>query len=142
MGFSTKECAWKHVTVKILGRTLVGIRGYSFEKNIDKEYLRASGDEPIDIQTGDKSYPMSITLLKYEVDMLNDAALAAGYEDILEVPHEAVTLTCQFKKRITDTARTITASGIAFTSLKAAMETNGKFTPVDLPALSMKTTIR
>lgn len=142
MGFNTRECAWHQTTVKMLGKTFVGLRGFEFEKNIDKEYLRASGNEPIDIQTGDKSYPGTLKLLKYEVDQLNDAAVAAGYEDILEVPHELIVITCVHKKNKTDKARTITAAGVAFTSLKYALDSGGKSTEVPLPFLSMKTSLR
>lgn len=142
MGFSTKECAWAQTSIKILGATIVGIRGFEFKKSIEKEYLYAAGDNPIDIQGGNRSFPGNLKLLKYEVDKLNDAALAAGYEDILEVPHEAVVITCVFKKNATDSARTITASGIAFTELTNALEQNAKFTEITLPFLSMKTIMR
>lgn len=139
MGFSTRECAYHQTSIKILTRTIVGLRGFEFGKTIEKEYLRGAGNEPIDIQTGDKSYPGNLKLLKYEVDMLNDAARTAGYEDILEVPHEAVVITCVYKKNATDKARTITATGVAFTDMKSAMDQGAKMTEVTLPFLAMKT---
>lgn len=142
MSFSTKECAWSHTSLKILGATIVGLRGFDFEKNFEKEYLYAAGNEPIDIQPGNKSYPGHLKLLKYEVDKMNDAALLAGYEDITEVPHEAIVITCSYKKVATDAARTITAMGVAFTNLKEALEQNGKMTEITLPFLSMKTILR
>lgn len=142
MGFSTDECAWKKVTIKLLGRTFVGIRGFEFEKNFDKEYLYGAGDEPIDINSGNKSYPGSYKLLKYEVDLLNDAAQAAGYEDITEVPHELISGTCTFKKTATSKTRTITSAGISFTSLKAAMEQAAKMTEVPLPFIAMKNSFK
>jgi len=142
MGFSTKECAWEQTSVKVLNRTLVGIQGFEFNKTVDKQYLKGAGSDPIDIQSGDKEYPGSIDLLKYEVDMLNDAAVQAGYADILEVPHEAILITCTFKKLATDAPRRITAAGVAFTSLKAAMKANDKSTVVNLPFISMKINFR
>lgn len=141
MGFSTKECEWSKTTIKVLGRTLVGIRGFEFEKNIETEYLYGAGDDPIDIQRGNKGYPGSLNMLKYEVDMMNDAARAAGYEDITEVPHDAVVITCQYKKKLADPARTITSAGVAFTSLKYALQQNAKMSEVPMPFLSMKTTV-
>lgn len=142
MGFSTKECAWSQTSLKVLGRTVVGIRGFEFNKSIEKEYLYGAGDEPLDIQSGNKGYPGNLKLLKYEVDAFNDAAVAAGYADITEVPHEAVVITCQYKKSLTDVARTITATGIAFTEIKNSMEQNGKMSEITLPFLSMKTVIK
>jgi hypothetical protein len=73
---------------------------------------------------------------------LNDAAIAAGYEDITEVPHEAVVISCVYKKNAADQARTITAMGVAFTNLTLAMQQAAKMTEVNLPLLAMKTTIR
>jgi hypothetical protein len=142
MGFSTKECAWSQTNLKILGRTAVGIAGFDFEKDVETEYLYGAGDEPIDIQRGNKGYPGSVDLLKYELDMLNDAALAAGYEDITEVPHEAIVITCIFKKLATDTPRTITAAACAFSNIKLAMQQNDKSMKVTLPFKSMKTSIK
>ena len=70
MGFSTTECAWSQTSIKMLGRTIIGIRGFEFEKTIDDEYIYGAGDEPLDITSGNKSYPGSIKLLKYELDLL------------------------------------------------------------------------
>lgn len=142
MGFSTKECAYAHITLQMLGRTFVGLRGFSFEKNIDKEYLHGAGNEPIDIQVGNKTYPVTLKLLKYEVDALNDAALNAGFDDILEVPHDAITITCSFKKNATDKIRTIVAAGVAFSNIKFGQDQGAKFTEVDMPALAMKVTMK
>lgn len=137
MGFSTKECAWAQTEMKILGRTIVGIRGFEFEAAKEKEYLRGAGSKPIDIQDGDESFPGTLKLLKYEVDMLNEAAIAAGYRSLLDVPHEAVTITCVYKKNIAEGSKTISAFGIAFTSLKYTIDAGGKFTEVPLPFLAM-----
>lgn len=139
---NTKECAWHQTSMKVLGATIVGIRGFEISKLVEKEYLHAAGNEPIDIQTGNKTYPGSLTLLKYEVDKMNDAALAAGYADITEVPHEAIVITCVYRKAITDTPRTLTATGIAFTGLAFAMQQNAKMTDVPLPFIAMRTVVR
>lgn len=142
MSFSTNECAYKSVRVKMLNRTFVGLQAWEFGKKIDKEYLYGAGDEPIDIQEGNKSYPGSLTLLKYEVDMLNDAAMAAGYLDITEVPHTAITIETEFKKTPTAPMRRIQVLGVAFTDLTMAQQQGAKSTPVQLPYLSMKTILR
>jgi hypothetical protein len=142
MAFSTSECAWKHVSIKILGKTIVGIESFEFEKNTETEYLYGAGDEPIDIQDGNKAYPGSLGLLKYEVDQMNDAAFAAGFLDVSEVPHEAVVITTLFKKRLGDPTRTITSTGVKFGDLKIAMSQNAKSTVVPLPFKAMKTVLR
>ena len=139
MGFSTKECAWSQTKLKILGRTLIGLQGWEFDKAKDKDYLYGSGDEPIDIQSGNKSYKGSFDVLKFELDIFNKAARDAGYEDITEVPHEAIVATCIFKISPTDSPQVVTATGIAFTDIKAAMKQGDKSMTVNLPFLAMKT---
>lgn len=137
--FSTAECAWHQTSIKLLGRTLVGITGFEFEKAHEKEYLHAAGADPIDIQSGNKTYPGSLKVLKYELDQMNEAARGAGFADITEVPHEAVVITCVYKKKLTDPIRTVTAAGVSFSNIKAGMEQNAKKTEVSLPFLSMRT---
>lgn len=136
--FSTSECAWSNISMKVLGRTITGLKGFSFKKGVEKEHIYAAGKDPVDIQSGNVKPEGNIKLLKYEVDLLNDAAQAAGYEDILEVPHDLILITCAFKKSKTDTIRTIEAQGVAFTELDYTMEQNAKNADITLPFLCMK----
>jgi hypothetical protein len=140
--FDTLECSWSKVSVKLLGRTLTGLRGFSFKKGIEKEHLYAAGSDPIDIQSGNKKPEGSLKVLKYEFDMMNDAAQAAGYDDILEVPHSAVVITCAYKKNPNDPIRIIEAQGVAFSEYDVNMEQNGKMTEISLPFLAIKNTVR
>lgn len=142
MGFSTQECSWSQTTLKVLGAQIIGLQGWEFDKTFDKDYLYGADNDPIDIQGGNKAYPGSLDILKYELDKLNDAAFNAGYEDITEVPHEAIVMTCMFQKTPTSKLRTITVMGAAFTDLKAAMKQADKSMPVNLPFKSIKTIFR
>lgn len=139
--FSTEECAWAQTSMRFLGRTITGIRGFRFKEGVEKEHLYAAGDEPIDIQTGNIKPEGDLTLLKYEVDMLNEAAQAAGYASILRVPHTAIVITCNFKKNANSPTRTITTSGVGFTDMEFAMSQNAKMTEVPLPFLAMKVSV-
>lgn len=143
MSFSTKECAWAQVSMKLLGATITGLRGFEFKKNIEKELIFAAGDEAIDITQGNKTINGSLTLLKFEFDRLNDAAQAAGYDDITEVPFTAIMLTCAFKLNATTPVRVIeTPLGAAFTECTVAMQQNSKMTEVPLPFIAQKMTMR
>lgn len=143
MAFSTKECAWAQTSVKLLGATLNGIRGFEFQKSIEKELIFAAGDTAIDITQGNKSVSGSLTLLKFELDKLNEAAQAAGYDDISEVPHPLILITCAFKKDPSDPIRIIeTPLGVAFTGFTLAMQQNAKMTEVPLPFISQKMILR
>lgn len=135
--FDTAECAWSHVRLNILGRSITGLRGFNANKDFDKELLYGSGDEPIDISTGNKKYDGSIKLLKYEVDLLNDAALLAGYEDITEVPHTLINVVVEFKKNKASKTRTIVIPALGFTKLDFGMEQGAKMMEVSLPFLAM-----
>lgn len=140
--FDTAECSWSHVSVKLLGRTLTGLRGFSFKKGIEKEHLYAAGPNPIDIQSGNAKPEGSLKMLKMEFDLLNDAAQAAGYDDILEVPHTAVVITCAYKKRPQDPIRIVEAQGVGFTEYELALEQNAKNSEISLPFISIKNTVR
>lgn len=121
MSLSTKECAWSQTTVTVLGHTFTGIRGFEYKKSVSKEAIYGTGRKPIDIQEGNESFDGNLKLLKFEVDKLNDAAFAAGYGDLLGLPHEVVTITVSYKKRPTDPMRTATVVGVAFTELPHSM---------------------
>lgn len=62
MAFNSKEYEWSDVTV-ILGRKpLTGIKGISYTVEKEKELLYGKGNEPISIQSGNKSYSGSLKL--------------------------------------------------------------------------------
>jgi hypothetical protein len=140
MEFSTKDCAWSKIKLTLLARTVVGLRGFEAKKTVEKEHVYGSGPDPIDIQDGNKKYECSFTLLKYEVDQMNDAAVLAGYEDITEVPHTLIGATIEYKKNLTDKIRVTSIAGIAFTELPEGMKQNDKMHEITLPALAMKIT--
>ena len=137
MGFSTNECAWKQISVTMLGRTFVGIRGFEFKKTTEKELIYGAGDEPIDMQSGNKKVEGHLKLLKFEVDMMNDAALVANYGDITEVPHEGIVISVTFKKTLTSPTRKLTVSFVGFTELPIGMEQGAKMMEVNLPFIAM-----
>jgi hypothetical protein len=143
MSFSTKECAWAQTSVKLLGATLSGIRAFEFQKTIEKDLIFAAGDTAIDITQGNKSVSGSLTILKFELDKLNDAAQAAGYDDITEVPHPLILVTCAFKLNATDPIRILeTPLGLAFTGMTVGQQQNAKMTEVPLPFISQKIIMR
>ncbi len=142
MGFTTKECAWAQVNVKLLGNTIVGLRGFEFKKGIDKEHLYAAGPDPIAIQSGNKKPEGNLKVLKFELDKLNEAAQVAGYADILEVPGELILITTSFRSSPTAPMFICEAIGVEFSEWTVGQEQNAKFTEVTLPFLALKVTSR
>lgn len=138
MDFSTNDCSWSKITITLLGRKITGLRGFEVKKTVEKEHVYAAGDEPMDISSGNKKYEGSFKMLKYEVDLLNDAALLAGFADITDVPHTAIASTIEYKKNLTDPVRITSVLGIAFTELPEGMEQNAKMHEVTLPYLALR----
>jgi hypothetical protein len=137
VNITSDECAWSRFEIKILGRTIKGLRGFGFKKEVEKEHIYGAGDDPIDIQSGNKKGSGSIKVLGFEADLMNKAARTAGYDDITDVPHEAIVITCAFKKRMADPIKTYIASGVAFSEAGVDLEQNAKMREISLPYLAM-----
>lgn len=137
VNITSDECAWSRFEIKILGRTIKGLRGFGFKKEVETEHLYAGGDDAIDIMRGNKKGSGNIKVLGFESDLMNKAARDAGYEDITDVPHEAIVITCAYKKRMTDPIKLYSAAGVAFSECGVDMEQNAKFREITLPYIAM-----
>lgn len=73
MAFSTKQYAWSDVRVVLLGRELTGIQGVSYKVAQEKEPVYGRGNDPLSIQSGNKSYEGTLTLLQSELEALQAA---------------------------------------------------------------------
>lgn len=78
MAFNTKEYTWSDVRVVLLGRELTGIQAVSYKMAQDKEPVYGRGNEPLAIQSGNKSFEGSITLLQSELEALLAAVKAVN----------------------------------------------------------------
>lgn len=134
----TSECAWAHFEVKILGRTIRGIRGFSFKRSTEKEHLYGAGQNPLDIQEGNIKCEGNIKILGFELDAMTRAVQLAGYISLDEVPHELIVITGMFQKTKADPKKQITVTGVAFTEIDQAMEQNAKYMEVTLPFIAME----
>ncbi|WP_291122781.1 hypothetical protein [Flavobacterium sp. UBA6046] len=137
VNITSDECAWSRFEIKILGRTIKGLRGFGFKKERETEHLFGAGDEAIDIVRGNKKGSGTIKVLGFESDAMNKAARDAGFEDITDVPHEAIVITCAYKKRLIDSIKTYIASGVAFSESGVDLEQNAKFREITLPYIAM-----
>jgi hypothetical protein len=137
VNITSDECAWSRFEMKILNRTIKGLRGFGFKKEVEKEHLYGAGNDAIDIQVGNKKNSGNIKVLGFEADAINKAARDAGYDDITDVPHEAIIITCSFKKRAVDPIKTYVATGVAFTESGVDLEQNAKMREITLPYVAM-----
>lgn len=137
VNITSSECAWAKFELKILGRVVKGLRGFELKKEVEKEHLYGAGDDPLDITAGNKKYTGNIKVLGFEADALNKTAAQAQFGDITEVPHEAIVITCSFKRRLTDPISTYTITGVAFTENGVSLNQNDKHREITLPFLAM-----
>lgn len=144
VNITSKECSWYEAELKILGRTIKGTTGFSVKKEVTKEEIYGAGQHAIDIGEGNIKVSGELKLLGFESDALNRAAQAAGYDDILDVPHELVVLTAKYQKRTSAEKNYVTVTGIAFTELPEGFDQGAVKREVTLPFIAMdmsKTTL-
>jgi len=137
LNIRSSECGWSKCQVVAFGRIIKGITGWELKKSIEKEHMYGTGAEPLDISSENKKYEGSIKLWGFELDAMNSAAKAAGYEDILELPHEVVQIVIAMKKSLMDKATTFTATGVAFTEIPHGQEQNAKNREYQIPFICM-----
>ena len=144
ININSNECAWHQTEVKLLGRTLTGIRGWEIKKTVEKEPLYGAGQNALDITEGNVKIEGSFKVLGFEADALNKAAQAAGYDDIASVPHDSIVANIRLKRSLADRTTNIKIRGIAFTECGDSMEQGAKMREVSLPFIAMdviKTTL-
>lgn len=136
--FDSREFEYADVKVFMLGKELTGLRGLTYKKTQDKEVVFGAGNEGRAIQRGNKKYEGQLMVLKSEFDLLNAAAVAAGYEDILDVPGNKIDIVVVYRK--SDALKTSTARilNVEFTEYEDGLKTEEKFKEVTLPFLALK----
>ncbi|TAN18828.1 MAG: hypothetical protein EPN37_04510 [Chitinophagaceae bacterium] len=132
--FDSKEASWSAIKVVIAGREVTGIRGVKYKISQEKEQLFGAGDEPIGIQRGNRTYEGELKLLKYELDLLTDAAHAAGARDIMDIRLDVI-ITYQWGS---NPLRTDALLGVEFKEAEKGMDQNAKFMEITIPVLFMR----
>lgn len=136
--FDSREFEFADVKVIMLGVELTGLRGLTYKKSQEKEAVYGSGNEPKAIQRGNKTYDGTLMVLKSDFDALNRAAVAAGYEDIVDVPGNLIDITCVYQKPGTASLATTRVLSVDFTEYEDGMQQNDKFKEVSLPFLALR----
>lgn len=134
----SQELEWHHATLSLMGVVINGLRGFKYKKSTEKEHLFAGGQDAVGIQSGNRKVDGSIKFLKSEIDRLNDAAQAAGYDDITDVPCQLITATFNYKAGFNRPQRTDVISGIGFMDLERAMEQGAKQMDIEVPFIALK----
>jgi hypothetical protein len=133
--FDSKDCEWSDMTVMIAGATLTKIRGVKYKASKEKKLIHAAGDEPISIQSGNRTYEGQIKLLKGALDDMNRAAIAAGGDDILDLQFDIVVT---YKAKGTRVLQTDILTGVEIKDFEKGWEQGATSMDVTLPIVFMK----
>ncbi|MBS0647390.1 MAG: hypothetical protein JSR97_12495 [Verrucomicrobia bacterium] len=136
--FNSKEFEFADIKASILGVELSGLRGLTYKKSQEKEPIYGAGNEPKAIQRGNKKYEGTLTLLKSDVDLLNEAARRAGYQDITDVPGDNINLTCVYQPNGMSVLKTDTCLGCEFTEFEDGQKQGDKFKEINLPFIFLR----
>ena len=129
--FSTiHDTQWSDQIAYVGGARCTKIEAVSFGVSRPLEELFGEGDEPIQLNEGNRKYSGSITLLKQAYDELNDAAIAAGGRDILDLELDIVIV---YKAKGARRMRTMTMVGVKFGDVKLDWKQGDTKMEVPLP---------
>lgn len=130
-----KEVEWADITINFNGAQLAKFTGIKFGIPTMKKHLFAEGDMPIGIQSGQRTPKGEITCLKGTLDVINDAAIAAGGRDAGDIEVDcAVYYKPAGVKRL---PRTRTIVGMQFSEWQEAMKAGDTEMECTLPFLAM-----
>ena len=133
--FDSKDCEWADMTVMFAGAPLTKIRGIKYKAAKEKQLLHAAGDEPISIQSGNRTYEGSIKVLKGAIDDMNRAAISAGGDDILDMQFDIV---ITYKAKGTRALQTDTLVSVEVKDFEKGWDQGAKNMDVTLPIVFMK----
>lgn len=136
--FNSREFEFADIKVSILGIELSGLRGLTYKKSWEKEEVYGAGNEPKSIQRKNKKYEGTLTLLKSDVDILNNAARVAGYDDIVDVPGSNIHITCVYTPKGVQLLRTDTCLNCEFTEFEDGQKQGDSFKEIELPFIFLK----
>jgi hypothetical protein len=130
---SSKEIAWIDMKLYLEGKKIAKITNVKYAKKKAKEALHAEGDEPHSIQSGNVDYTGEVEVYKSAIDQMNDAAQAAGFNDITDLSD--LTIVVEYKAGKNRSLRMDTLTGVEFTEVERGLAQGDKSMKVKLPFL-------
>lgn len=132
--FDSKECEWADMSVLFAGAPLVKIRGLKYKAVKDKQLLHGAGDQPISIQSGNRSYEGQIKVLKGALDNMNAAAVDFGGNDVLDMQFDII---ITYKPQTGRPLQTDTLKGVQIKDFEKGWEQGAKNMDITLPIIFM-----
>ena len=135
MAFDSTEVAWRDMTVSLNGQILGKVKRLKHKTARETEALYGAGDEAFDINPGNKAHTGELVIYKSVMDTMNKAAVAAGFDDLTDLPW---VITVAYKATSTANKTTVTFPGCRFEEFESGAENNQKAIEVTLPFKSLK----
>jgi len=132
-----RQYEYADIKVDILGASLTALRGITYKSSQEKEVAYGQGNDGISIQSGNKKKDGQLMVLKSDYDLLDAAAQAAGYEDIVAVPSKYITITIVYQQG-TNPPSTDSLIHVAFTDAEDGMKQGDKMKEVTLPFIFLR----
>lgn len=119
----------------MLGRLITGIRGVEYSVKKEKEPVHGAGDEPLSIQSGNKTYEGNIVLLQSELEAMIKAAKAAGYADLTDIPGFDIQVSYG---NLGEAPTTDSLIGVEFTEESKGFKQGDKFMEATMPIVFLR----
>lgn len=132
--FDSKECEWADMSIFFAGSPLVKVRGLKYKASKSKTLLHGAGDEPICIQSGNRTFEGQIKVLKGALDDMNTAARNAGGADVLDMQFDIVVT---YKPAVGRALQTDVLIGVEIKDFEKGWEQGAKNMDITLPIVFM-----
>lgn len=129
MAFDTKQFQYKDISLIIDGEDITGFTNIKFKSSREKEFLRGKGDEPYEIQHGNKSYEGEIGLWQ---STLENLIRRSPNGDITLLRVEVVVM---FAQQETAKLSGYRLGALEFTDTEIGMSQGDKFAEITLPIM-------
>lgn len=127
--FSSKQYAWKDLSIVFGGRILEGITEIEYTEKREKDYLYGRGSKPYEILWGNSSYEGKITVWQSELEAMTRDSTD---KDMLSLEFDIVVTYAP-----SDGGQIVTdiLKKVQFSEVKKALKQGDRNMPVELPIL-------
>lgn len=117
------EWAWRDMEVWLNGTKIGKVTKLTSKTNRESEHLHGAGDEPFDINPGNKTYSGEFETYGTVIRKMNQAARAMGHNDLTDA---VWTITAKFKATTTTPVALVTIPNIRFDEYEEGGANNEK----------------
>lgn len=135
MALDSTEWAWRDMEVSLNGVRVGKVTKVTNKTNRETEHLHGNGDEPFDVNPGNKTYTGDFETYGTVIRKMNLAAKAQGHHDLTDV---AWTINIKFKATTTTPVAICTIPNVRFDEFEEGGANNEKAFKRNLPYKSLR----